>query len=107
MIAIQEPTTSTSKDWLQVLQTEDRIWRRNAFDRVTLSGRSDHFGPVAFSLLGTCYSDYESGPGLFLLGKAAYQFFGPGFYGLEFCRPLNQPWVTPELAAQRGCRFTF
>jgi len=78
-----------TRDWLAYLQTEDRIWRPLAFDRVTISGRSDSHGQVAFSLLGVCYSEYKSGPSLLHLASVAGQFFGAGFYGLESCRALH------------------
>jgi hypothetical protein len=76
-------------DWLKYLQTPDPIWRPYAFDRVTISGRNESGEPVQFSLLGTCYSEYQSGPNLFHLANVAGRFFGDGYYGLYSCRELG------------------
>lgn len=71
--------------WLQHLQTPDPIWRPYAFDRVTVSGKG---GPI-LSLVGRCWSEYQSGPNLCHLAEVAGYFQGPGFYGLHSCRPLG------------------
>jgi hypothetical protein len=74
--------------WLRHLQTRDPIWRSHGFDRVTVAGRREGeqvSGPI-LSLLGTCYSDYESGPSLILLAEATGALIGPGYYGLHSCR---------------------
>lgn len=75
---------------LETLRTHDPIWRDHAFDRVTIDGRPGGEGqskPLV-SIVGTCYSPYESGPSLIMLADVAGEVFGPGFYGLHSCRPL-------------------
>jgi len=74
---------------LNYLQTQDQIWRPWAFDRVTCEGKTESGRAVAFSIVGKCYSGYNSGPSLITLAEVAGEIFGPGFYGLRACRALG------------------
>lgn len=67
------------------------LMRDYAFDRVTVNGRRDgesESRPL-FSIVGVCWSEYRSGPGLLGLADVAGAALGPGFYGLELCRFLG------------------
>lgn len=77
-------------NWLKHLQTPT-LMRPFVFDRVTVSGRpldSTASGEL-FSIVGRCYSEYESGPSLHHLAEVAGQMIGAGFYGLASCRELG------------------
>jgi hypothetical protein len=77
-------------EWQKFLQTPTMM-RPYAFDRVTVSGRPLGEGKPTplFSIIGKCYSEYESGPSLYELAQTAGYLFGAGFYGLDSCRPLG------------------
>lgn len=76
---------------LDRLQTPSPILRPYSFDRVTVCGRAPNetTSHPLFSIVGKCYSEYASGPGLFDITDAAGELFGEGWYGLESCRPLG------------------
>lgn len=75
---------------LENLQRRAPISRPYAFDRVEVSG------PVPFSILGVCWSQYASGPSLFMLADAAFELTGiHGFYGFTSARPRGFQKVEP------------
>jgi len=65
------------------------IFRPYAFDRVEIDGKTlDRSREIRFSLLGVCWSEYASGPSLFMLADAAAEVAGiAGWYGLKSARP--------------------
>ena len=74
---------------LERLQTPDPIWRPYAFDRVQITGHTADGRTAHLSLIGACYSEFASGPNLSQLANAAADLIGPGFFGLDSCRPLG------------------
>ena len=80
----------THMNALDYLHRPDAIWKTYAHDRVEISGHASDGSPVRASLLGVCYSEYESGPNLWELAQAAACIFGPGSYGLVSCRLLGR-----------------
>jgi len=73
---------------LKGLQTPYLHWP-HAHDQVTIRGTSDKHGHVSVCLLGTCYSEFKSGPSLSHCADVAYQLFGYGWYTLDSSRYLG------------------
>lgn len=79
----------TGSQWIEHLQRGDMLHAPWAHDRVTVKGSTLAGEPVWFSIIGPCFSEFKSGPNLWILANVAGWMFGPGSYGLESCRLLG------------------
>lgn len=74
---------------LDHLQTPSPILRPYAFDRVEVCGHYLDGKPISFSILGVCWSQFDSGPNLMTLADAASDLVGSGSFGLKGARSLG------------------
>jgi len=76
-------------EWLEHLQKPGMLHAPYAFDRVEVTGTTTGGEPISMSILGVCYSEFASGPNLWVLANATAAQVGGGMYGLRSCRPLG------------------
>ena len=76
---------------LERLRRYDGIFRPLGFADVVATARMDDGRVSRVAIEGVCYSEYESGPSLFMLADAVAEIVpGVAWVGLQSCRPVGR-----------------